>query len=442
MSDWRIAQLADVADIRVSGVDKLSFASEKPVRLCNYMDVYANDYVRADLPFMEATATAAEIAKFKVAQGDVMITKDSETPEDIGIPSVVTDEIEGLVCAYHLALLKPNRSLIDPIYLSKQLATPATARYFARNAAGSTRYGLSNGAIARTPVPLAPLNQQRKIAAILTSIDTAIEKIEALIAKYQQIKAGLMHDLFTRGVLPNGQLRPPREQAPELYQETAIGWIPREWRIAPLETILRESGGYLQTGPFGSQLHAYEYQTEGIPVVMPQDINEGTIGTDAIARISEKRAVSLARHQLKIGDIIIARRGELSRAAAVSKIEEGWLCGTGCFLLRLGRTDLNHFFFSHIYRYDYIQRQIAGTQVGTTMPSLNNSVMGRVSFPCPTPNEQNEISIRLSNAEAEINSLRDHAEKLKLQKLGLMQDLLTGKVPVKVDAEAPELVDG
>lgn len=281
---------------------------------------------------------------------------------------------------------------------------------------------------------------QRKISAILTSIDTAIEKTEALIAKYQQIKVGLMHDLFTRGVLPNGQLRPPREQAPELYQETAVGWIPRAWGVARLETILRKSGGHLQTGPFGSQLHAHEYQTGGIPVVMPQDINEGKIGTESIARISEKRALSLAKHQLKIGDIIIARRGELSRAAAVSEDEQGWLCGTGCFLLRLGRTDLNHFFFSHIYRYDYIQRQIAGTQVGTTMPSLNNSVMGRVFFPCPTPNEQKEISNRLSNAETEVNNLRNHAEKLKLQKLGLMQDLLTGKVAVKVDVQASEAV--
>lgn len=272
--------------------------------------------------------------------------------------------------------------------------------------------------------------QQRKIATILSTIDTAIEQTEALIEKYQHIKAGLMHDLFTRGVLPTGQLRPPREQAPELYQETAIGWIPREWKVSRLATILRESGGQLQTGPFGSQLHAHEYQSEGVPVVMPQDINDGKIGTESIARISEKRALSLAKHQLKVGDIIIARRGELSRAAAVSVIEQGWLCGTGCFLLRLGRTDLNHFFFGHIYRYDYIQRQIAGTQVGTTMPSLNNSVMGRVFFPCPTSDEQTNICNLLNKSEWEIDGLKAHAEKLKLQKLGLMQDLLTGKVSV------------
>lgn len=441
MREWRQVHLGQIADVRVSNVDKKTLLGEKPVQLCNYMDVYSNDYIRDDLTFMSASATSAEIARFKVERGDVLITKDSETPDDIGIPAVVVDEIDNLVCGYHVALIKPNKSFVDPVYLSKQLGRAETAAYFARYAAGSTRYGLPMGAMTRTPLALAPLAQQKKIAAVLTTIDAAIEQTEALIEKYQHIKAGLMHDLFTRGVLPNGQLRPPREQAPDLYQETALGWIPREWRVARLETILRESGGHLQTGPFGSQLHAHEYQAEGIPVVMPQDINEGKIGTGAIARISERRALSLAKHQLKIGDIIIARRGELSRAAAVSEVEQGWLCGTGCFLLRLGRTDLNHYFFSHIYRYDYIQRQVVGTQVGTTMPSLNNSVMGRLFFPCPTPNEQNEISARLSNTEERISSLSDQAGKLKLQKLGVMQDLLTGKVPVQVDAEGPEPVD-
>lgn len=291
-------------------------------------------------------------------------------------------------------------------------------------------------------LPTFHLEKQRKIATILSTIDAAIEQTEALIEKHQHIKAGLMHDLFTRGVLPNGQLRPPREQAPDLYQETTIGWIPREWRVSRLGAILRDSGGHLQTGPFGSQLHAHEYKSEGIPVVMPQDINDGRIGIDSIARISEKRALSLAKHQLKVGDIIIARRGELSRAAAVSVTEQGWLCGTGCFLLRLGRTKLNHFFFAHIYRYDYIQRQIAGTQVGTTMPSLNNSVMGRVLFPCPTLDEQTNICNRLDRSEREIDGLKEQAEKLKLQKLGLMQDLLTGRVPVKIEPKALEVVSG
>ena len=170
-----------------------------------------------------------------------MITKDSETPDDIGIPAVVVDDISDLVCGYHLALIKPKRELVDPVFLSKQLA--AASDYFAQYAAGSTRYGLSNGAIANTPIPLAPLRHQQRVAAILTSLDTAIEKTEALIEKHQQIKAGLMHDLFTCGVLPNGQLRPSREQAPGLYRQTPIDWLPINWRASTCgETCSIDSG--------------------------------------------------------------------------------------------------------------------------------------------------------------------------------------------------------
>jgi type I restriction enzyme S subunit len=132
----------------------------------------------------------------------------------------------------------------------------------------------------------------------------------------------------------------------------------------------------------------------------------------------------------------------LSRAAAVNESESNWICGTGCFLLRLGNTNLNHFFFSQVYRHDIIQRQVAGMQVGSTMPSLNNNVMSRLFFPFPDSDEQTQISKRLNVAEEKICSLQNHAKKLQQQKLGLMQDLLTGKVPVKVDEPIAELIGG
>ena len=128
---WPTKSLREVADIRVSNVDKKLHVSEKPVKLCNYMDVYSNDYISNRINFMEASATLAEVERFCVKCGDVLITKDSETPDDIGIPSVVTEEIEGLVCGYHLALIKPNQDFIDPVYLAKQLSTSRIARYFA-----------------------------------------------------------------------------------------------------------------------------------------------------------------------------------------------------------------------------------------------------------------------------------------------------------------------
>lgn len=117
--DWREVPVASVADIRFSGVDKLSHTSEEPVRLCNYTDVYNNDYITADLEFMRATATQPEINRFGLQVDDVIITKDSETPDDIGIPAVVDDAASDLVCGYHLALLRPKKNEVDPTFLAK-----------------------------------------------------------------------------------------------------------------------------------------------------------------------------------------------------------------------------------------------------------------------------------------------------------------------------------
>jgi len=278
--------------------------------------------------------------------------------------------------------------------------------------------------------------EQKKIARILRTIDQTIEKTEALIEKYQQIKAGLMHDLFTRGIGADGKLRPPREQAPELYQETPIGWIPKEWSPKKLNAVLLTTGGYLQTGPFGSQLHAHEYTQEGIPVVMPQNINEGSIEEEQIARITESRAQTLLKHRLRKGDIIIARRGELGRAAAIDEEQTGWVCGTGCFLLRLGGTRLDSRFIAMAYRHPMVQRQVEGLAVGTTMPSLNNEIMGKLVFPDMNPVEQNAIAERVDASQKKIFAMRGELVKLRKENAGLMHDLLTGKVPVKV--EPPE----
>src|SRR5271154_4608438 len=122
MSEWESASLSELAEIRVSNVDKKIFPWEQDVHLCNYMDVYGNDYIKEGLPYMEASATYREIDRFGLAKGDVLLTKDSETPDDIGIPAVVVDEISDLVCGYHLALIRPRSDRINSIFLAKQLA--------------------------------------------------------------------------------------------------------------------------------------------------------------------------------------------------------------------------------------------------------------------------------------------------------------------------------
>lgn len=442
MSEWRTAPLRELADIRVSNVDKKTSSSERAVRLCNYMDVYSNDYIRANLPFMDASATAAEVGKFKVERGDVLITKDSETPHDIGIPAVVVDEIDDLVCGYHLALIKPNRKLVDPVFLSKQLSTAETTNYFSRYAAGSTRYGLSNGAIANTRISFPALPQQQKIAAILTSIDTAIEKTEALIGKYQHIKAGLMHDLFTRGVLPNGTLRPPYTEAPELYQQTPIGWIPRDWEISGLAAKARAGTSWIRTGPFGSSLKGEHWQPYGHPVITIGALGVGDFLEDELLFVNGKDAARLRDFQLKAGDVVFSRVADVGRSVVIRAAQAGWIMSSNLMRIALDES---------VARSDYLQMQLAGdarlkSQIRARVNSggrdvANTDVLSKLRFVWPDIAEQDR-TIALSNQAAQrLNIESQKVAKLQRQKLGLMQDLLTGKVQVKVKSKSGESVD-
>ena len=105
---WDIRRLRRVADMRVSNVDKHVREGELPVRLCNYVDVYKNDRITQETTFMRATASVDEIERFRLEPGDILITKDSETWDDIGVPALVTESADDLICGYHLALLRPS----------------------------------------------------------------------------------------------------------------------------------------------------------------------------------------------------------------------------------------------------------------------------------------------------------------------------------------------
>lgn len=435
MGEWRQVALGQIAEVRVSNVDKKTLRGERVVQLCNYMDVYSNDYIRGNLNFMTASATTAEIVRFKVELGDVLITKDSETPDDIGIPTVVIDEIDNLVCGYHVALIKPNKSLVDPIYLSKQLGRAETAGYFSRYAAGSTRYGLPTGAMTRTPIALPPLAQQKKIATVLSSIDTAIEKTEALIAKYQQIKAGLVHDLFTRGVLPNGQLRPTREQAPDLYRETAIGWIPKGWRLSDLRACLVENptnGIYKSANLIGDG---------SLMVGQTAFTSERSIDFSMCRRgfvdANEHRRYGLAKEDILVTRVFATVQG-VGLPTLVPELPEPAVFESNMMRLRVdSATALPRLLFEWL-RGQQARSFIHGKANASNQSSINQADLNPLPVPLPELNEQLRMAAVIAGQDFRHTTERAALSKLRNQKLGLMQDLLTGKVPVKVESKELE----
>lgn len=296
--------------------------------------------------------------------------------------------------------------------------------------AGGTRTKLTQGELRCIEINLPAEAEQKGIAEVLDTLDTVIHETEAIIAKLKAVKQGLLHDLLTRGIDANGELRPPQTEAPHLYKPSPLGWIPKEWEEISLGDIARRSGGHLQTGPFGSQLHANEYTVEGIPVVMPQDMIDGEVSVEHIARITERRASALARHRLKPNDVVFSRRGDLSRCVAIDERQAGWVCGTGCLLARLPTSEVNAYWLALVYQQPFTQSQVMGRAVGSTMANLNTSILGAISIARPTVTEQNEIAKRIASTSMRIRTEERTLQKLRLEKAGLMNDLLTGRVRV------------
>lgn len=198
--DWKQVRLSQVGQIILSNVDKKNEDGEASVRLCNYMDVYSNSWITNTHSFMEATASPLEILKFRLRKYDVILTKDSETAEDIAQTAVVMEDLDNVICGYHLAIIRPNDSVYGP-FLKELLMSPDIHYQFESAANGVTRYGLTQASIANVVIPLPKsLANQRKITDVLM----ANGEYQNLLRKYsmllQQQKRSLMQQLLTGAI--------------------------------------------------------------------------------------------------------------------------------------------------------------------------------------------------------------------------------------------------
>lgn len=265
---------------------------------------------------------------------------------------------------------------------------------------------------------------QRRIAKVFDTIDTAIKKTEALIAKYQQIKAGLMHDVFTRGVLPSGQLRPPREQAPELYQETAIGWIPREWQYELLDKLAVRGSGHTPNKNFP------EYWNGGVKWVSLADSHrlDQLYISDSELQISHKGIQNSSAVLHPTGIVVLSRDAGVGKSAITTEpmaVSQHFMCW------KCDQRMVNHFLY---YWLQFNKRVFENIAMGSTILTIGLPYFKKMKIACPVDlEEQRNIAAKMKATDTRIFSLQNERSKLKQQKQGLMQDLLTGNVPVNVE---------
>ncbi|VFR52903.1 Type I restriction-modification system, specificity subunit S [plant metagenome] len=199
---WEVPLIKHIADVRFSGVDKHSHDDETPVRLCNYTDVYKNDRITGDMDLMHATATTAEIARLTLKAGDVILTKDSETSDDIGVPAWVPESLPGVVCAYHLGLLRPETGRVLGEFLFWAIGSARIAQQFHVLATGVTRFALGKHDVKNAVIPLPPTvaEQQaicRWIADECQPLNEAVARAEDEIKLIREYRDRLIVDAVT-----------------------------------------------------------------------------------------------------------------------------------------------------------------------------------------------------------------------------------------------------
>ena len=208
--DWEVKKLKYLSKNYPSNVDKKSYSGEEQVRLCNYVDVYYNDYITEDLKFMKASASKFEINRFTLKKGNILLTKDSESPDDIAIPSYVKENINNLICGYHLMIVKPFNKYISK-YIYYQFLVTGIKNYFETVSNGVTRYGIGIGGFNNLVMALPKIEEQESIAK---SLDIYNRKINSIITKTKH------------------QIKKLKEAKQSLISEAVIGKIDlRDWLI-------------------------------------------------------------------------------------------------------------------------------------------------------------------------------------------------------------------
>jgi len=211
-----------------------------------------------------------------------------------------------------------------------------------------------------------------------------------------------------------------------------------------LGAICEQQGGTIQTGPFGSQLHASDYAASGTPVVMPADIVGGRVSTAAIARVGIEHVERLSQHQLRFNDIVFSRRGDVTRFARVTAREVGWLCGTGCIKVRTGTgTIALPEWISIALAAPEVKDWLVRHAVGATMPNLNTSILGAVPLRVPPIEQQREAVEVCFALDDRIDLLRQTNATLESIAQALFKSWFIDFDPVraKADGREPEGMD-
>ena len=428
---WRSCTIGELCDAGIVELQTGPFGTQ----------LHAHDYVKDGVPVVPTEAIrnrqidhsvlpkispgkAEELARHRLELDDILFAR--RGVQATGHIGYVREAEYGFLCGTGAIRLRVRRggSSVNPDFLSHVLANPASVEWFKFHAIGATMPNLNEGIIRSFPLQIPPFPEQLAIAHILSTLDDKIELNRRINETLEAMARALFKSWFVdflpvranmearnrkartqtgdpvrakaeaRDPLPapqseaarqaGGLPKPLADLFPDSFEDTELGEIPKGWRACVLGEEVTRCGGRIQTGPFGSQLHASDYVADGVPVVMPKDLLQRRVSTLSIARVKLSDAERLSRHRLREGDIVYSRRGDVERHGLVRSRETGWLCGTGCLLVRFGPEWPSPLFASIALDRPETRAWIVQHAIGATMPNLNTGILASVPIIVPS----------------------------------------------------------
>ncbi|MFU2489226.1 restriction endonuclease subunit S [Thauera sp. WH-1] len=428
MSDWLEGCLADSiasldAGVSVNAEDRPHGAGE--------IGVLKTSAVSGGTFHPEQNKTVVERERHLVAepvQGDSILVSRMNTPALVGESCYVRDPQPSLFLPDRLWQLKPkNRSIVDMRWLSFTLQSAACRRHVEIHATGTSgsMKNLPKSKLLALPVRYPAPEEQVRIAQILDTLDTAIHDTESIIAKLKAVKQGLLHDLLTRGIDANGELRLAQAEVPHLYKESPLGWIPKAWNASVVDIEFTVDSGITLGAHRAPRSHPRKY-------LRVANVHRARLVLDDIAELEASDSETAVR-ALEPGDLLVveghASTDEIGRCAIADESVRGMLFQNHLFRLRPKRLLpsyallwMNSAFVRAYWRCE------AATSSG--LNTINRSKLRRLRVAVPTPEEQEMIAGREACLASRIKEETRVLGKLKTEKSGLMDDLLTGRVRV------------
>ena len=417
-------KLGDIAEILISSIDKKSKEGESPVRLCNFVDVYHNWAITADMVsnFMEATTSEKNIGRFSLKKGYVAFTKDSETRDDIGVPTYIAEDLDNTVLGYHCALVKPDENIILGKYLNAFLHSDYIKRYFELNATGSgMRYTLSVDTLYNIPILAPSLDIQKRIGELFSNIDRKI-CINRSLNHYLEAMAKQLYDYwFVQFDFPDANGKPYKSSGGKMvWNEKLKRDIPEGWDGKFIKDIANTySGGT----PQSSKREFYE--NGNIPWINSGELNNPiitntcnyitTLGLEnSSAKLYPQNTILVAMYGATAGKVSLLTFEACSNQAicGVMPREEDLMNYLYCFLSSL----YNHFI---------------KISTGSARDNISQDIVRNTLIPIPSKDILNRYAKVSDNLLKKVVLNQKELELLEQQRDELLSLLMTGQVSVK-----------